>query len=115
MAEAINASHHVIVLLSHEYEKSANCNKEFDYASTLQDKKHTKILYVMLDKSWTPHSQPEMTGKFAFAIGAEFYFSCFDNEPTTIANTAHQLGEKMGSKHMWAAQELLLHKPKEEV
>ena len=63
------------------------------------------MLYVMLDKTWTPHSTPEMTNAtILFTIGEDLYFTCFDDKEKTIAETAQALVDRMGVSHMWESQ-----------
>lgn len=77
MARAVEMSSHVVVCVSRAYQESTNCMKEFRYACNLQDAHRLKVLFVMLDKDFTPHSATRISGSIALNIGDDYYYSLF--------------------------------------
>ena len=53
MAQAVEASSIVIICVSKQYKERPNCRMEAEYANQLFKKKKLKIMYVMMQDTYT--------------------------------------------------------------
>ena len=75
MAEAVEASEFVMMLVSPQYFLSAACEKEAQYASA----RRKKLVFIMLDPTYTTVSSPNFVGGWlGLMIGTQIWYPCFN-------------------------------------
>lgn len=80
MAAAVEASDYAIVFVSRHYSGSANCMKELGMIDRKRGSGDIKRIYfVMLEKDYTPHSKPPITGALSAAISDDNYLKLFQD------------------------------------
>ena len=75
MAEAVEKSEFVMMLVSPQYFQSAACQNEAEYAK----QKKKKLVFIMLDPNYTTVSSPSsVSGWLGLMIGAQIWYPCFN-------------------------------------
>lgn len=86
----------VIVCVSPLYKESANCRMEAKYAASLFKKGKLNLIFLMMDKNYTTHSENSIDGWLAFMLGDALWYPLWDDINTT--STAGEIMSVLGSK-----------------
>jgi hypothetical protein len=99
MAEALEASSVVIMVVSKDYKESANCRMEAKYANQLFKKGRVKIVFVMTQHEYTTTSQPECCdGWIGITIGDSLWYPLWSE--SQVDSTAKDISKVIGSLGM---------------
>ena len=91
MAQAIEASHAVIVCVSPQYKESVNCRSEAQYCKVWKKSHGLQLLYVMMDNEYTSVSKTTVDGWLGFMLGTELWYPLWS--PGNVQSTAIELGK----------------------
>ena len=94
MAQAIEASHAVIVCVSPQYKESVNCRSEAQYCKGRRKSHGLQLLYVMMDNEYTSVSKTTVDGWLGFMLGTELWYPLWS--PGNVQSTAIELGKLIG-------------------
>jgi hypothetical protein len=89
MADAIEHSHTIIICVSPAYKASANCRMEAKYANDMHKRGKVKLVFVMMDQSYTTRSSPEyVDGWLGLMIGDQMWHSMWEADQVAVVATA---------------------------
>ena len=94
MAQAIEASHAVIVCVSPQYKESVNCRSEAQYCKGRKKSHGLQLLYVMMDNEYTSVSKTTVDGWLGFMLGTELWYPLWSL--VNVQSTASELGKLIG-------------------
>ena len=95
MAQAIEASHAVIVCVSPQYKESVNCRSEAQYCKVWKKSHGLQLLYVMMDNEYTTVSKAQtVDGWLGFMLGTELWYPLWS--PGNVQSTAIELDKLIG-------------------
>jgi len=95
MAEAIEASHAVVICVSPQYKESFNCRSEAKYCQSMKKNHGLKLLYVMMDDGYTTVSKGRtVDGWLGFMVGGELWYPMWSADK--VAGTAAELAKALG-------------------
>jgi hypothetical protein len=81
MSRAVDNSHTVIIFVSPKYKESANCRSEASYAHMRQNTTGLKLIYVMMNESYTTVSKPRsVDGWLGFIVSSSLWYPFWDPE-----------------------------------
>ena len=95
MAQAIEASHAVVVCVSPQYKESVNCRSEAQYCKVWKKSHGLQLLYVMMDNEYTTVSKTQtVDGWLGFMLGTELWYPLWSL--VNVQSTAIELGKLIG-------------------
>ena len=96
MADAIQKSYAMIIVVSPEYKESPNCRLEARYARAREVNNLLKIIYVMVDSQYHTRSSPRLEdGWLGAMVGSELRYPLW--EKSQIEGTAKSIAERVGN------------------
>lgn len=96
MAEAIEASHTIIVCISRWYKESPNCRAEANYIRQRQPIQNLKIIFLMMENDYTTVSPHPVDGWLGFFVGTELWYPLF--QPSNVDGTAGEIAKLISIK-----------------
>jgi len=110
MGEALDASSHVIMVVSKPYKESSNCRMEASYANQLQKKGKLRIIFVMAQQHYTTVSTPDSCdGWLGVTIGDALWYPLWTD--AHIKSTATEISKIVGDHSKIATNRQLKQHP----